>query len=88
MRGHELWRGELLCLRHALPKADCPLGVVAALGHHQEAEEVGFRFHLTGAGALNGVIEGELGDLGGCVEGPAEKANKEDDVDLLAYLFT
>ena len=65
MRRHELWRRELLRLDHALPKADCFLGVVAALGHHQETEEVGLGFLLAGTGARNGVIEDDGGELGG-----------------------
>ena len=84
MRRQKLWRRGLLGLGHALPQADCSLGIVTALGHHQETEEVGFRLHLAGAGSLNGVIEGEGGELGGCVDGPGEKEDKGQDVELLA----
>ena len=87
MRGQELRRRVLLRLGHALPKAERARGVVAALGHHQETEEVGFGLHLTGTGALDGEIDSEGGDLGGDVEEAVEQGDQGEEVELLAKLF-
>ena len=87
MRRRKLRRRVLLRFRHALPKADGSLGVVAALGHHQEAEEVGFGFHLAGAGALDGVVEDDGGELGGYVEEEGYQGEDDEEVGLLAELF-
>lgn len=68
MRGRELRWGILLRLFHSLPEGHCCFGVVAASGHHQQAEEIGFGFHLSRAGALKGEVHNQGGELGGGVE--------------------
>lgn len=87
MRRRKLRWSSLLRLRHALPKRHRALGIIAAFRHHEQTQAIGFGFHLPGAGALDGEVEDQGGDLGGGVQGVGEEEEKGDDVGHLADLF-
>ena len=87
MRRCKLWWGRSLRLRHALPKRQSALRVIAAFGHHEEAEAISFCFHLAGAGALDGEVQDEGSELGGGIEGVYDEEDEGDDVGHLADLF-
>lgn len=60
--------GGLFLLVHALPQGEGVAGVVADLGHHQQADVVGLALLLAAAGPHVGVLERRVRDLSAHVE--------------------